>query len=51
MRTLFVTDPLAGLQPEIDATVGLMHATQGLGAEVWVCGPEELSVVDGRPRG
>lgn len=51
MRTLFVTDPLAGLQPEIDATVGLMLATQSLDAEIWVCGPEELSVVDGRPRG
>ncbi|MDQ4054446.1 MAG: glutathione synthase [Actinomycetota bacterium] len=50
MRVLFVTDPLAGLQPEVDATVGLMLATQSMGGEVWVCGPEELSIVDGRPR-
>jgi glutathione synthase len=50
MRALFVTDPLAGLQAEIDATVGLMAATQQLGVEVWVCGPEELAVVDGRVR-
>ncbi len=43
-------DPLDTLQPEIDATVGMMLATQGIGGEVWVCGPEQLSVVDGRPR-
>jgi glutathione synthase len=48
MKALFVTDPLAGLQAEVDATVGLMGAGQRLGVEVWVCGPEELAVVDGR---
>ena len=48
MRTLFVTDPLAGLQAEVDATVGLMAATQELGVDVWACQPEELAVVDGR---
>jgi len=48
MRALFVTDPLAGLQAEVDATVGLMTAGQRLGVEVWVCCPEELAVVDGR---
>lgn len=48
MRALFVTDPLAGLEAEIDATVGLMLATQALDAEVWVCEPEDLAVVDGR---
>jgi glutathione synthase len=48
MRVLFVTDPLAGLMPEVDATVGMMTATQALGAEVWVCGPEKLAVADGR---
>jgi glutathione synthase len=45
---LFVTDPLAGLQPDIDASVGLMAATQDLGADVWVCEPEDLAVVGGR---
>jgi glutathione synthase len=48
MRALFVTDPLAGLQAEVDATVGLITAGQRWGAEVWVCCPEELAVVDGR---
>ncbi|WP_432888716.1 hypothetical protein ACQPYH_08355 [Kribbella sp. CA-245084] len=47
---LFVTDPLAGLVGDIDASVGLMSATQELGFEVWCCGPEELAVVDGRVR-
>jgi glutathione synthetase len=45
---LFVTDPLAGLSADIDATVGLMSASQDLGLEVWCCQPEELAVVDGR---
>lgn len=48
MRALFVTDPLAGLRAEIDATVGLMLATQALDTEVWVCEPEDLAVVEGR---
>ena len=48
MRTLFVTDPLEGLQADIDASVGLMAAAQAEGAEVWVCGPEELAVRSGR---
>jgi glutathione synthase len=48
MKVLFVTDPLAGLAGEVDASVGLMIATQRLGLEVWVCGPEELAVVAGR---
>jgi glutathione synthase len=50
MRALFVTDPLAGLQADVDATVGLMTAAQTLGVGVWVCGPEDLAVVDGRVR-
>jgi len=50
MNTLFVTDPLAGLQAEVDATVGLMIATERLGAAVWVCVPEDLEVVAGRLR-
>jgi glutathione synthase len=45
---LFVTDPLAGLHAEIDATIGLMSASQDLGPDVWCCEPFELAVVDGR---
>ena len=45
---LFVTDPLAGLQPDVDASIGLMAATQDLGADVWACEPEDLAVVGGR---
>src|SRR3954471_11716773 len=48
MNVLFVMDPLAGLQPEVDATVGLMAAAQDLGAGAWSCGPEDLSLVGGR---
>jgi glutathione synthase len=48
MKTLFVTDPLDGLLADIDASVGLMDACQTEGAEVWVCQPEELAVIDGR---
>jgi glutathione synthase len=50
MNVLFVTDPLAGLHAEIDATIGLMSATQELGFDVWCCQPEDLAVVDGRVR-
>jgi glutathione synthase len=45
---LFVIDPLAGLQAEIDASIGLMVATQDLGADVWACEPEDLTVLGGR---
>jgi glutathione synthase len=48
VNVLFVTDPLDSLLADIDATVGLMTAAQTEGAEVWVCGPEDLSVVEGR---
>ena len=44
MKTLFVTDPLAGLCADIDASVGLMDACQTEGAEVWVCQPADLGV-------
>ena len=47
---LFVVDPLAGLQADIDASVGLMVTTQDVGVHVWVCHPEHLEVVDGRVR-
>ena len=52
MKTLFVTDPLAGLSADIDASVGLMDACQAEGAEVWVCEPADLGVcrrAAGRP--
>lgn len=45
---LYVTDPLAGLNAAVDATVGLMVATQELDAAVWCCAPEDLSVVGGK---
>jgi glutathione synthase len=47
---LFITDPLAGLAGDIDASVGLMSATQDLGLAIWCCEPEQLAVVDGRVR-
>lgn len=45
---LFVTDPIPLLDPSVDATVGLMVATQELDGAVWRCGPEDLEVIDGR---
>lgn len=50
MKALFVTDPLSGLDAGIDATVGLMTASQDHGTDVWCCLPEELAVADGRLR-
>lgn len=50
MSVLFVVDPLDGLQPDIDASIGLMAATQAIGAAVWACRPEDLAVVAGRVR-
>ena len=50
MNVLFVTDPLAGLDASIDASVGLMLATQAAGGAVWVCTPEDLAVLSGRVR-
>jgi glutathione synthase len=47
---LFVTDPLSGLDAAVDATVGLMAATQEIEVAVWRCGPEDLAVIDGRVR-
>jgi glutathione synthase len=48
VSVLVVTDPLDGLDPQVDATIGLAAAAIDLGACVWVCGPEQLSVHDGR---
>jgi glutathione synthase len=44
---LFVTDPLHGLQPAIDASIGLMSATQDLGLDIWTCEPADLLVANG----
>ncbi len=48
MSVLVVTDPLGTLDPQIDASVGLMDAAQAIGCEAWVCGPEDLAVRGGR---
>lgn len=48
MRTLFVVDPLVGLDASIDTSIGLMHAAQELGVEVWVAEARDLEAVDGR---
>ena len=45
---LFVTDPLGGLQADVDASIGLMTAAQDLGADVWACETEDLAALDGR---
>ncbi|GAA0963435.1 glutathione synthase [Kribbella koreensis] len=45
---LFVTDPLDGLQADIDATIGMMSATQDLGLDVWSCQPAGLIVANGK---
>lgn len=47
-NVLFVTDPLHGLVPEVDATVGLMIASQAEGATIWVCEPDDLTSIGGR---
>lgn len=50
MIVLVVADPLEGLDPAVDASVGLMVSAQAVGAEVWSCTPEGLAFVDGRVR-
>lgn len=50
MKTAFVADPLEALDPSIDTTVGLMHAAQDRGAEVWVTEAVRLEIVEGRAR-
>lgn len=50
MSVLVVADPLAGLDPRIDASIGLVDAAQRLGHDVWICTPEDLSARDGRVR-
>ncbi|HET7735585.1 MAG TPA: glutathione synthase [Nocardioidaceae bacterium] len=48
MRTLFVVDPIDELDASTDTSIGLMHAAQELGAEVWVAEARGLEVVGGR---
>jgi len=48
MRALFVVDPLEGLDASLDTSIGLMHAAQDLGAEVWVAEARDLEAVAGR---
>jgi glutathione synthase len=50
MRVTFVADPLESLDPSIDTTVGLMHAAQDRGAEVWATQARLLEAVNGRAR-
>ena len=48
MKTLFVVDPLDGLDASLDTSIGLMHAAQHLGVEVWAAEARDLEVVGGR---
>jgi len=50
MRVAFVADPLESLDPSVDTTIGLMHAADSLGAEVWVTEAGQLEAVGGRAR-
>jgi glutathione synthase len=50
MKIAFVADPLESLDASIDTSVGLMHAAQDHGAEVWVSEARLLEAVGGRPR-
>lgn len=48
MSILVVADPWTGLDPAVDATVGLVAAAQDRGIAVRVCTPEDLAVAGGR---
>ena len=50
MKIAFVADPLESLDPSVDTTVGLMHAAQDRGAEVWVTQASLLEAAYGRAR-
>ncbi|MBL7501283.1 glutathione synthase [Frankia sp. CNm7] len=50
MKIVFVADPLEALDPSTDTSVGLMHAAQDRGAQVWVTEARLLEAVDGRAR-
>jgi glutathione synthase len=45
----FVVDPLNRLDPATDTSIGMMHAAQDRGVEVWVAQVGDLEVVHGRP--
>jgi glutathione synthase len=47
VRTMFVVDPLDGLDASLDTSIGLMHAAQDLGAEVWATEARHLEVIAG----
>ena len=47
---VFVVDPLDGLDPSLDTSVGFMHAAQERGARVWATDVLQLEAVDGRAR-
>lgn len=48
MDLVVVADPIAGLDPTIDTTLGLIAAARGRGHRVQVCEPQHLAVVNGR---
>jgi glutathione synthase len=50
MMIAFVADPLESLDASIDTSVGLMHAAQDRGTEVWVTEARLLEAVNGRAR-
>lgn len=50
MTVVFVIDPLEGLDASIDTSVGLMHAAQERGQDVWVTEARHLDIVGGRTR-
>jgi glutathione synthase len=50
VNTVFVVDPLERLDPALDTSIGLMHAAQERGAQVWATDMLQLEAVDGRAR-
>ena len=50
MKIAFVADPLEALDASVDTSVGLMHAAQDRGADVWVTQARLLEAVGGRAR-
>jgi glutathione synthase len=50
MKIAFIADPLDSLDASVDTTVGLMHAAQDRGAEVWVTHARLLEAAHGRAR-
>lgn len=50
MKVAFVADRLESLDSSVDTTVGLMHAAENRGAEVWITEAGHLEAVGGRAR-